>query len=672
MQTDRFAATTGVAGSGGPAWRRAMAWLAAPFAAAVFAMVASTMPPAALAQDRQPLLIEGKQTLFQRVLSRPGAVLREAPGSGAAVTTADVLPFTIFYVFGRQDVAGTQWLEVGQAQSGPVQGWLPAEKAIEWRQTMTAAFSNPAGRDLTLFFSEREPLTTMLESPDLVAQSQALVQQTTAGTLPPESPVISIEPAEHIDISRQFYLLPILEADTAWLASGFTTRVLRVASIPLQANTVVRGPTPEEILRDFRVGIVFVIDTTISMGPYIDRMREAVRRVYERIGDSEIAERVSFGVVGYRDNVALRPELQYLSRVFAPLERDQDPGRLLNDINAIQPAAVSSRGWTEDAMAGVNAALGMSQWDEFGGRYVILITDAGPVPATDPNGATGLGPEEMNRLAQDNGIALYTLHLLTDEGADDHDYATAAYGQLSAWQETDLYFPVSTGSVEEFGSAVDRLAESLIDGVRDGMAGRLTEAQAPSEESADDLVARSQLVGRAMQLAYLGRQRGARAPDVFEAWAADRVLADPRRAGLEVRVLLTKNQLSDLRDVLATVVELGQTNQLSPEDFFGQLRSAVALLARDPDRIVSAEFESLGDLLGEYLEDLPYRSQLMEIDEQTWLAMGPGAQREVLDSIQAKLRLYQRYHDQVDLWIALYDGAPEGETVFPIPLDALP
>ena len=671
MRMERFAGFTGAAASGAGR-RRLVAWLAAPIAAAILVLGAAAHPPAAFAQDRQPLLIEGKQTLYQRVLSRPGAVLRAAPDSAATMTADQVLPFTIYYVFDRQDVAGAQWLEVGRAQNGPAEGWLPADKAIDWRQTMTVAFSNPAGRDPTLFFAEREPLIDLLESPDMVAQSRTLVGQANAGDLPAGSPVVSIEPAEHIDISRQFYLLPILQAETAWMESGFTTRVLRIASIPLQANTVVRGPAPEEVLRDFRVGIVFVIDTTISMGPYIDRMREAVRRVYERIGDSEIAERVSFGVVGYRDNLEERPELQYLTRVFAPLERDQDPARLLNDINAIQPAAVSSVGWTEDALAGVGAALEMPDWDEFGGRYVILITDAGPVSASDPLSGTGLGPDEMNRLAQDQGIAVYSLHLLTEEGTDDHDYASAAYGELSTWQNTGLYFPVQAGSVTEFGSAVDQLADSLIDGVRDTMAGRLTQAEADADQAEDDLVARARLVGRAMQLAYLGRQRGARAPDVFEAWAADRVLADPRQAGLEVRVLLTKNQLSDLRDVLATVVELGQSNRLSPEDFFGQLRSAVALLARDPDRLVRAEFESLGELLGEYLEDLPYRSQLMEIDEQTWLAMGPGAQREVLDGIQAKLRLYQRYHDQVDLWIALYENAPEGETVFPIPLDALP
>ena len=164
--------------------------------------------------------------------------------------------------------------------------------------------------------------------------------------------MVSIEPAEHIDISEQFYVLPILEAEQAWLASGYTTRLLRVASIPIEDDPLSQGPGREELLQDYRVGIVFAIDTTSSMGPYIERTREAVRRIYQQIEGSGIADRVSFGMVGYRDNVEVAPELDYVSQVFAPLEPHQDPRRFLDQIDFMSAAPVSSRGFNEDAMAG--------------------------------------------------------------------------------------------------------------------------------------------------------------------------------------------------------------------------------------------------------------------------------------------------------------------------------
>ena len=73
---------------------------------------------------------------------------------------------------------------------------------------------------------------------------------------------------------------------------------------------------------------------------------------------------------------------------------------------------------------------------------------------------------------------------------------------------------------------------------------------------------------------------------------------------------------------------------------FGQLRDAMALMARAPDRVVDAEFETLGGAVGEYLEDLPYRSEIIGLEPA--------------------------------LWTALYEGAAPGEQVFRIPLSRLP
>ncbi len=639
-------------------------------AALLAGLILAFLPTAPVsAQDRTPLLMEDKETLFQRVLSRPGAVLRSQPVATADVANARVPTFTVFYVFDRKVVDGTEWLEVGQPERGPTEGWIAADQSIEWKQSIVVSFTNPSERERTLMFEDRQSLIDLLESELLLPESRELRQQAIDGTLPADSPVISIEPAEHIDITQQFYLLPILEAESAWLASGFRSRILEVASVPLNSSPMVSdGPSPEEALRDFKVGIVFVIDTTISMGPFIERTREAVQRISARVGDSEIADRVSFGMVAYRDNIEIAPELEYTTRVYAPLQLDQPVDAFLSEIGDVGPAEVSSRGFNEDAIAGLSEAISMGSWGDFGGRYIILITDAGPRAGNDPFAFLDLGPAEINHEADQRNIAIYTLHLLSEAGTGNHDYARQAYREISAYsQETNLYFDVPAASVDRFGQVVDSLTDSIINGVQASLDGELLEREVAGE---DAIVDQTQLVGRAMQLAYLGRQLGTQAPDVFEAWLADRDFTDPRRAALDVRVLLTKNQLSDLSDVLNAVLETGESAATSPDEFFGQLRSAVARLANDPNAVVDAD--NLGDLLGEYLEDLPYQSQLMEIDEQTWLSMSPGAQREVLDNIRYKLRFYRRLHDQVDLWVALYDGSPEGETVFPVPLDALP
>ncbi len=629
------------------------------------------MPPGH-AQQSEPLLMEDRQTIYQRVLSRPHAIVREEPSRQAARAMQYVAPFTIFYVFDRRTEGGTDWVRIGQAMQGPPDGWVEADQVIDWRQSLVVAFTNPAARERTLFFRDETELIDLLESEALPVRARELRRQATNPPLPPDSPVISIEPAEHIDITRQFYILPILDAEETWLSSGFSTRVLEVASIPLETDPMNQMPSRDELLRDYTVGIVFVIDTTNSMGPYIERTREAVRRIYRQIEGSPIADRVSFGMIGFRDNTDVAPELEYLTRVFAPLEPNQDPTTFLRQIESMRAAEVSSRGFNEDTMAGMNTALNLPGWRGFGGRYIILITDAGPRQSSDPLSLTGRGPAEINQMARENGTAVYTLHLLTEAGEGDREYAAAAYRELSRFPDAgagELYYPIDTRRSNAFGDTVDRLVDNLVSQVQDAMEGVLTERRADWE---DQLAVQSQLVGRAMQLAYLGRRQGTQAPDVFHAWTADRDLDNPRRNSLEVRVLLTKNQLSTLRDVLREIVEAGQTYRWTPEDFFGHLQSAVAHMSRDPNRLGQQRFENLGEMLGEYLRDLPYTSQVLEIDESTWLSMGPGAQREVLDDLAAKLRQYEVIHDQVDLWVALYPNAPEGEHVYPMPLEALP
>ncbi len=629
----------------------------------------------AAAQDRTPLAMEDQTGQFQRVLTRPGAVLRAEPADTATVVDDLVPTFTVFYVFERREAGGREWAEVGGPIRGPARGWVRTDQVIDWDHAMVVAFSNPANRERVLFFDERDTLVELMESELLIPRSHELRDAAVADTLPPDSPIISIEPETPPDLSEEFYLLPILEADRVWLASGFETTILRVASIPLNESEdrTVQAIDLEEALQSFDVGIVFVIDTTTSMGPYIDRTREAVRRIYQRIGGSEIADRVSFGLVGFRDNTVLVPGLSYVTRTFVELERDVAPEVILQEIDRVAPAAVSSVGFNEDSMAGLEQAINLDGWSkhDFGGRYIVLITDAGPRASNDPNSQTRMGPAEINRLAQENNIAIFTLHLLTEEGAPYHDAATAAYQSVSAYNglSEPLYYSVDQGDVEAFGRQVDTLTDALIGQVRTAIDGHMAEL---TEQAETQLERQAQMIGRAMQLAYLGRVTGSRAPDVFQAWAADSDFDDPRRRALQVRVLLSKAQLSNLSWVLRLILETGRTGEAGPEEFFGRLRSAVTQAAIDPNLVPQTEFESLGELIGQYIAGLPYQSQLMEIDEDQWVAIGPGGQIEVLDTIESKLELYDQLDRNVSLWVPLYEGAPPNEHVYPVPLNALP
>ncbi len=97
----------------------------------------------AVGAQRTPLLQPGKQTLHQRVLTRPGAQLLAALGEdGGKLIDA----FTRYYVYGEREQDARRWLEVGVDTKGAVSGWVDAAFTVPWRQQLTVALTNPAAR----------------------------------------------------------------------------------------------------------------------------------------------------------------------------------------------------------------------------------------------------------------------------------------------------------------------------------------------------------------------------------------------------------------------------------------------------------------------------------------------------------------------------------------------
>lgn len=655
-------------------------------AAALTALLLAGTTPPAMAQDRVPLLMEGKQTLYERVLARPGAVLKRQAGDGPG---AQQPAMTRFYVYARTDVGGAEWLEVGLTAKGRTDGWMRADQTLPWKQQLALAFTNPAGRDRALMFKDRADLLAVVESDTPAETAGPILQSVVAGQADPR--IASVEPETYVDIAQKFYLLPILSAEETFSGTGHRMRVLEIASVSTQEEEAPAPPAQDRkaILRNFTAAVVFVIDSTISMGPYIDRTRDAVRGIYQRIEEAGLLDRMKFGMIAFRSNVEASPGLEYTSRLYADPTQVESGTDFLERVADLKQASVSTARFEEDSLAGVMTGLTDIDWLDFGGRYVVLVTDAGPLRGDDPLSATKLDADQVRLEAQHRGVAIYPLHLKTAAGKKDHESAEAQYRILSSHPLVNqpLYYGVDAGSVDQFGTMVDALGDAIVAQVNaaymgDEVAGAARTADAGYSRAAMETPKEPEqrirldaaMLGHAMQLAYLGREEGTTAPPLFQAWITDRDLADPAIATTEVRVLLTKNQLSDMQQVLQSIAQAGQASQLSPTDFFSNMRSAAAVLGRDPNAINDANATKLADLglMGEYLDDLPYRSKVLDIDQDIWSSWSIGQQQTFLDEINRKLRLYQIYHDDVDRWVALDKGADPGEMVYPVPLDALP
>jgi serine/threonine-protein kinase PpkA len=636
---------------------------------------------AAPAQKCKPLLIPGKRSIYQQVITHPGANLYATASNSAPILEARIKPFTVYYVYERTSAEDTDWLNVGLSSNCELSGWVKEDKISEWRQALTLMFTEREGRQPVLFFKNLEALDQVAGSASPSAEALQLSSQFEAIQLensapPKDFPILAMEPSEEAISRERFYLMPIFQ--TVELFEG--VKFLELASIDPGTWQL-----PEE--SDLRTSIVFVIDTTISMKPYIDRTREAVRNIYDAIQEAGLADKVAFGLVAFRSSTEKTPGLDYVSKVLSDLRDGRQRTEFENALAAAEEAKVSSHSFNEDAFAGLKTALDKLNWAPYQSRIMLLITDAGPIRNDDPYSTTGMNEAEIADMATAKGVRTFVLHLRTPlaEKLKNINYAEARYRALTGQSDSaigDLYLPIDASDaeagVQTFGRVVEGVGAQMVRLVKAASTGERLQMPDQPSSTTGGVVAEAErkaaILGYAMQLEFLGRRGKVQAPQVVTSWVSDMDLVRPDTPSFKVTVLLTKNQLSDLYQRLRVILDQAQrTKRTGARDFFQGILSAAAQISRDPTQFSLKPNQNLGQLglLGEFLDDLPYRSSIMRLTEEDWYRMSVGEQQALVDDIKSKIRRYRQYNNDVSNWIS-FGSANPGDSVYRVPLSMMP
>lgn len=647
----------------------------------MFPISAETAPAQQLSA---PLLLAGKQALHQRVLIRPGAKLYSSANTASGFILGK--PFSIYYVYVREKIDNADWVQISSNRHGTQLVWCTVDQIIEWKQTLTVAFREPISHDRVLLFRDRDVIAELAKQYD-VFKYHSLYRSAEQGTVGPDSPIIGIQPKTYVDIKNDFYLVPILQHEDIFLnnSQGLLLQVATVPQAQAQQQAPITQPPQPPKVADYRSGIVFVIDSTKSMGPYIERTRKVVRDVYESIKKAGLESKVSFGLVAYRDNIDVVPSLEYLTKTYATLIDGINPDSFFDAVKNVEAATASSRGFNEDAFAGIKTAIEEIDWQGIDARYLVLVTDAGARSSDDLLAATKMGAGSLHQLAFDQAISLFVLHLRTPAGVNNHKFAQEQYQRLAHYPQIgDFYYGVEMGDVNAFGEVLERLTAQITRQVSD--AANRTPVTPPASQLAattDPLAMFQEKVeklGNALRMRYLQKLSGEKLPTLFNAWVLDRDFVNPQNATLDVRVLLTRNQLSDLTFVLQRILETAEEGLLSPDSFLNELKSVAAAISRNPNAVnnstqtTSSTSNNLADLgyMREYIEDLPYKGEVMQLRLDNWQDLPAQQQLDFLHRIEDKINYYQAVHDNTDLWISL-DGSPiSGDAVFPMALEMLP
>jgi hypothetical protein len=653
------------------------------------------------AKGDTPLLMTNKKNLYQRILTLPGAILHSQ--AKEIQKEAKPLPvFSIYYVYSRMKIDSVQWLKVSLGRRGNRMrmSWIREDKTLEWSQRLTLTFREPVdNQDRVLLFKDKKSAKQLATSSN-INEYEKIYQAAVKGEKLANSSVIAILPSENIDIKKNFYLVPIHGYEDIFM-KGTTARLLQVSSIPMPSEDKLKNTSAKTQLQTnitappfqsnrindapYAAGITFVVDSTLSMQRFIDRTRQAVKTIFNDIKQANLLGNVSFGLIAYRDNIEITPNVEYVTKLYVSLKQGRDPDVFMKQVADLQATEWTTKNFIEDGFAGIHQAIQGMDWSPFAARYIVLITDASSRDANDPLSSTGLKLAELKKLAYEKNIAIFVMHLLTPASKFNHEDARKQYTALSEYPSIgSLYYGVPTGNTNELGKVIEKLSTQITaqvgqmkDGVnKDTIQNVKQESQSPQLQ---DLNSKVEKLGYTLRMRYL-QEQGEQAPDVFKAWIVDKDFNTPEKRTVDARVLLTRNQLSDLHSILKQILNTARKGVMSPKNFLNDLKSLAATTSRNPDRLGGATSMTAGKgnslaemgFMREYIEGLPYTGKVMNLSLDDWQRWPVKQQTEFLQNIREKINYYQFLHDNVDLWVSLKGGAIDGDSVFPVPLVLLP
>lgn len=636
----------------------------------------------------------------RRVLTLPNAVMHPLDEDGKE---RELPVFSILYKLGQQEMDGQTYVAVGRTADRH-EGWVARDQTEEWKSMLVLQYAPLGNRRPVVFWDRTDPLQDVLDSHFTGPQDAVKLYQDITDGSHDRDAVVAIEPARPIAADIRPYFMPIIDHVPTRFddIDGTEVLLLELAMVNLNSHAREQVDTEADLqdadntrnteaLKEFKTGVVFVVDATLSMGPYIEGVREFMRSFRQTTVDGGFADQMGFGLVGYRDSVEPDKRVEYTTRTFLSLETQVSDGEFEAAIDKIAASGVSTIDWREDAFAGIEDALTQTDWSEYDARYVVLVTDAGPRVLGDALARNAaLGPRSIGRLAQRQDVSLSIVHMLTDEGAEDHRAAASAYAELVRTRggTVPAYFTVRGDAPARFRDALKALGAELA-----GPLNNLSQGEAIATDSAleifenDTFRALEGLDGAPVvidnergsnaladgivselfrfQQEYLGELDGGEAPDFYRAWVADRDLVNPRVPSMDVKVLITRDQLSDLTARLRDLVKRLDAKETGARDAFAAIVDVSSRAAFDPGAAV-------GDaLMPSYIAALPYKSRFLSLKLDEWAGLGSQQQGEILTTVRDRINLFEEIARTEAGWLKL-PGRDGGLAVYPLALDDLP
>ncbi len=235
-------------------------------------------------------------------------------------------------------------------------GWIPETECVEWPHMMCIGFFPNPEREPGYFFNSPDDAKSYLESGDA---SQRVSEEIRGGGLEIRAllPVLAYEQVQSGDELISLYKTCYVH-DQADVEAGAQDRDLE-----------------KKIRKGLKLEVVFVLDTTKSMDPFIEGALKVIEDISVKLkGMTQLEDRVRLGLVYYKDN---DDSSDYVTKIACSLEEGEDLNKFKSQLtNQLKDKASGGGDIPEQVFDGVLTAVEKMKWSDYAGRHIILIGDA--------------------------------------------------------------------------------------------------------------------------------------------------------------------------------------------------------------------------------------------------------------------------------------------------------
>jgi Mg-chelatase subunit ChlD len=334
------------------------------------------------------------------------------------------------------------------------------------------------------------------------------------------------------------------------MKAAFASLALVLAVLGGAVSAKESEPTAQEKQKPPRVEVVFVLDTTGSMGGLLEGAKKKIWSISTEILAGKPKPDVFVGLVAYRDKGDA-----YVTRT-TPLTDDLD--KVYKELQGFQPGGGGDG--PENVRAGLDEALSKIRWsvDKTTLKIVFLVGDA---PAhTDYQDVPTLA--ELCKKAVESDVIINTVLCGRDGEAEKmwKDIARRSEGKFFAIEQTGGVVAVATPYDKELGELNDKLAGTMLAfGRKDARAG------AAAREKESSTLAGDAKADRACAKAYAGRYSSDDLVDALKDGRADlaKIANDElpdemQKMSAEERKAFVEKKAKEREELRAKAIELAR------------------------------------------------------------------------------------------------------------------